>query len=236
MTRSHQDIAASSSLPAIPEYLEKVYWWAYLHPAAVRFFERQWLVNLILWGNYRCLRDATLAVLGLRIGGRVLQLACVYGDFSQQLARRLDVGARLDIIDVAPVQLDNLQRKLGDDQRIYLARQDASALSFPDVSFDSTLLFFLLHEQPAGVRRATLAEALRVTRPGGRIVIVDYHRPRMAHPLRFLMHAVLRLLEPYAHDLWENEVADYLPAAYVPGRLEKTCYFGNLYQRVVITV
>jgi len=34
--------------PAIPDYLEKVYWWAYLRPGAVRFFERQWLVNLIL--------------------------------------------------------------------------------------------------------------------------------------------------------------------------------------------
>ena len=31
----------------LPAYLQQVYWWAYLHPAAVRIFERQWLVNLI---------------------------------------------------------------------------------------------------------------------------------------------------------------------------------------------
>jgi hypothetical protein len=30
------------------------------HPKAVRFFERQWLVNLILWSNYARLRDAAL--------------------------------------------------------------------------------------------------------------------------------------------------------------------------------
>jgi hypothetical protein len=29
------------------------YRWAYVHPKAVWFFERQWLVNLILWGNMR---------------------------------------------------------------------------------------------------------------------------------------------------------------------------------------
>jgi hypothetical protein len=37
---------------AVPDYLERVYWWAYVHPNAVRLFERQWLVNLILWGNF----------------------------------------------------------------------------------------------------------------------------------------------------------------------------------------
>ena len=45
----------------IPEYLHNTYWWAYLHPRAVYIFERQWLVNLILWGNFARLRDARLA-------------------------------------------------------------------------------------------------------------------------------------------------------------------------------
>jgi len=37
---------------SIPEYLEETYWWAYLHPSAANFSERQWLVNLILWVNF----------------------------------------------------------------------------------------------------------------------------------------------------------------------------------------
>ncbi|MBI4087903.1 methyltransferase, partial [Candidatus Kaiserbacteria bacterium] len=44
----------------IPEYLTSRYWWAYVHPNAVWFFERQWLVNLILFGNYMKLRDTLL--------------------------------------------------------------------------------------------------------------------------------------------------------------------------------
>ncbi len=129
----------------VPEYLSKHYWWAYLHPRAVRFFEREWLVNLILWGNFRRLRDAALAELGPTITGRTLQLACVYGDFTQRIAARLAPAARLDVVDVAPIQLANLRRKLAPDARIHLARQDASALVFADASFDATLLFFLLH-------------------------------------------------------------------------------------------
>ena len=45
----------------IPNYLEEIYWWAYVHPRAVKFFDRHALVNLILFGNYRRLRDDALA-------------------------------------------------------------------------------------------------------------------------------------------------------------------------------
>lgn len=221
--------------PEIPEYLQQVYWWAYLHPKAVRLFERQWLVNLILWGNFRRLRDAALAELGTTIDQRVLQIACVYGDFTQRIAARLGKSGRLDIVDVLPIQIDNLRRKLKPDARIHLHRQDASSLLFPDASFDSTLLFFLLHEQPEAVRRATLAEALRVTRPGGRVVIVDYHRPGASNPFRYVMKGVLKLLEPFALDLWQHEIAAYLPASAGIAGLDKTTSFGGLYQKVVIS-
>jgi hypothetical protein len=63
-----------------PQYLTAHYWWAYIHPGAVKLFERQWLVNLILWGRYGRLRDAALAEFGDVIDGTTLQVACVYGD------------------------------------------------------------------------------------------------------------------------------------------------------------
>jgi len=227
--------SASQPTPAIPDYLQKVYWWAYLHPKAVRLFERQWLVNLILWGNFTRLRNAAVAELGNPIEQRVLQVACVYGDFTQRIAGRLTGPGRLDVIDVAPIQLDNLRTKLATDGRVHLHQQDSSALHFPDASFDSTLLFFLLHEQPEMVRRATLLEALRVTRPGGKIVIVDYHNPRASNPFRYIMKGVLKLLEPFALDLWRQDIASFLPADASFAKLEKITAFGGLYQKVVIT-
>ena len=226
---------ATTAPPAIPDYLQDVYWWAYLHPNGVRLFERQWLVNLILWGNFRRLRDAALAELGSAINQRILQIACVYGDFTQRIAARLGAQGTLDVVDVAPIQLANLRRKLPPDPRIHLHQQDASALHFADAGFDATLLFFLLHEQPAAVRRATLAEALRVTRPGGKIVIVDYHKPSAGNPLRYLMTGVLKALEPFALDLWQQEIVTYLPAGAAPVALSKSTSFGGLYQKVVIS-
>ncbi len=219
---------------AIPHYLRQAYWWAYIHPKAVQLFEREWLVNLILFGNYARLCDAALAALGATLHGRTLQVACVYGNLTPRLRERLGPQARLDVLDILPIQLSNLSRKLPPDERVALLHGDSAALACPDASYDQLLLFFLLHEQPRQVRAATLAEALRVVKPGGRIVIVDYHRPAALHPLRPLMRTVFRHLEPYALDLWQHPIEELLPAGRRPASMEKQTWFGGLYQRLVL--
>ncbi len=218
----------------IPKYLHETYWWAYLHPRSVRFFEKQWTVNTILWGNFARLRESALDELGAEISGRILQIACVYGDLTPKLAQRLLPDARLDVVDVAPIQLENLERKIKDHKNVRLDRQDASSLSFDDQSFDQTLLFFLLHELPAEVRAKTVQEALRVLKPGGKLVIVDYHRPIWLHPHFYIMWPILKTLEPFALDLWQSEIAELIPADIQPASIDKSTFFGGLYQKVVI--
>lgn len=220
--------------PPLPRYLEQAYWWAYVHPNAVRVFEREWLVNAILFGNYARLRDAALADLGATVRGRTLQVACVYGNLTARLQQRLAGDAGLDVVDILPIQLRNLARKLPADRRLRLLHGDSSALACADACYDQVLLFFLLHEQPAHVRRATLAQALRVVKPGGKVVIVDYHRPSRWHPMRPLMRLVFRKLEPYAIDLWRHDIADFMPAGTAPTSLSKRTYFGGLYQKLVL--
>lgn len=219
----------------IPAYLRDTYWWAYVHPSAVHLFERPWLVNLILWGNYRRLGQAALDALGSRLDGRTLQMACVYGDLIPRLAARVAPGAVLHVVDVLPIQLDNLRRKLDPDAPVELHCGDAAQLDFADASYDRALIFFLLHELPADARRAALREALRVVRPGGRIVIVDYHRPSVLHPLFLPMAGVLAALEPFALDLWAHPLGDYLPAGTPVQAVHKRTTFGGLYQIVTIT-
>lgn len=95
----------------IPRYLEQVYWWAYVHPTAARLFEREWLINLILFGNYGRLCDAALDDLGYAVTGKTLQVACVYGNLTPRLQGRLADEATLDVVDVVdvlPVRLRNL--------------------------------------------------------------------------------------------------------------------------------
>ncbi len=240
-SKPHANAAKPSTLTAglapttIPSYLANTYWWAYLHPRAVHLFERQWLVNLILWGNFARLRDAALNELGTTINGRVLQVACVYGDFTEHLVRRLGPQGSVDVIDVAPIQINNLHNKLKGSSRVTAHVQDSSALQFADGTHDGTVVFFLLHEQPADVRRKTISEALRVTKPGGKLVFVDYHKPRAYSPWRYLMVPVLTQLEPFAIDVWNHEIAIWLPEGSPVAKIEKQTYFVGLYQKVVIT-
>ena len=255
--------ATARPLP-IPRYLEQVYWWAYVHPKAVHVFEREWLVNLILFGNYGRLRDAAIASLGEPdeqapgrpklarapsggsdvakrrsgggfVSGRTLQVACAYGNLTPRLREQLAPEASLDVVDILPIQLKNLASKLPPDERVALLQGDSSSLACEDASYDQVLLFFLLHEQPEAVRRKTLAEAMRVVKPGGKVVIVDYHRPVPLHPLRLLMTGVFRRLEPYAMDLWDHEVTEFLPRGFQPASITKRTWFGGLYQKLVIT-
>jgi ubiquinone/menaquinone biosynthesis C-methylase UbiE len=219
----------------IPRYLETVYWWAYVHPNAVNVFEREWLVNAILFGNYARLRNHALDELGQSIHGRTLQIACVYGNLTPRLLGRMAPEASLEVVDILPIQLQNLKAKLPADERVTLTQCDSSSLQMPDASVDNVLLFFLLHEQPEHVRRGTVAEAMRVVKPGGKVVIVDYHKPGPLHPLRLLMTGVFRKLEPYAMDLWQNELEAFLPDGVKPAAARKRTWFGGLYQQVVWT-
>src|SRR5215468_10522922 len=217
----------------VPHYLNTYYWWAYVHPAAVRVFERQWLVNLILWGNYARLRDAALGELGQTLPGRTLQVACVYGDLTCRLSERAAAGhGTVDVIDVLPIQLDNLRRKLPADAPVRTLRMDSTHLAAPDGRYDRALVFFLLHEQPSHDRERTLNEVVRVVRPGGTIVIVDYARPRWWHPLRYLWRPLLAALEPFALDLWRREIGQWLPDT--QGRSARRTFFGGLYQMMVV--
>jgi len=219
----------------IPVYLQKTYWWAYIHPKAVKFFERQWLVNLILFGNFARLRDTALDEIGENVDGKALQVACVYGDFSTRLAQRLKPEAHLDIVDVVPIQLSNTHKKIKQYDNVTLCLQNSTALNFTDDSYENVVVFFLLHEQPVEVRKKTIREALRVTKPGGKLIFVDYHRPSYFNPFRYFIYPILHFLEPFALDMWKQEIISWLPKELQPTDIKKETYFGGLYQKVVIS-
>jgi ubiquinone/menaquinone biosynthesis C-methylase UbiE len=200
--------------------------------------DHQFLVNIVLWGNFQMLRDVTLKELCHKesmIHGQTLQVACVYANFTESLVGCLAPTSTLDVIDVIPAQLENLKRKLPVTKKnVTLSCHDAQDLCFDNGTFDQVVLFFLLHEMPTPVRLKALKEVERVVKPGGKIVFVDYHRPDTFW-WQTLMTGMYKLYEPFAMDMWEHEIQEWFPNELKDCHLSKEVYFGGLYQKVVVT-
>ena len=95
-------------------------------------------------------------------------------------------------------------------------------------------MFFLPHELPEDRRRMAMSEALRVVKPGGKVIFVEFHKPTWWHPLRLWQRLVFLLFEPFATDMWRHELAYYLPESPACTVERHETYFGGLYQKLVL--
>lgn len=117
-------------------------------------------------------REATTRAVDPQPGERILDLAAGTCRSSASLARR---GAHVVAADFSPGMLAEGQRRFGDVRNLEFVQADATALPFDDDSFDAVTMSYGLRNvnQP----RQALAELLRVTKPGGRLVINEFSTP-----------------------------------------------------------
>ena len=110
----------------------------------------------------------------------ILDLATGTADFAIEAARRFP-AASVTGIDLTPAILDIGRRKVanaGLSGRISLREGSAMALPFGECSFDAVLCAFGFRNFPD--IPASLAEAARILRDGGRLAVLEFFRPRYA--------------------------------------------------------
>lgn len=96
-------------------------------------------------------------------------------------------------IDLSPAMLARAERRrraLG--ARVELRRMDVTRLEFSDGSFDGAVATFLFCVLPEELQAPGLRELGRVVKPGGRIRLLEYVRPRGA-----VRRVLARLWEPW---------------------------------------
>jgi ubiquinone/menaquinone biosynthesis C-methylase UbiE len=216
--------------PVIPDYMQQIYYWAYLNPRNVRLLNRESVVRLILWQQHAKLRKA--AFTEIAAGHKVLQSTCVYGKYLPLLASHIGPAGHLDLVDIAEVQLLNARRNLQGHSNVTLHHADVMSLG--DELYDSVVCYFLLHEIPDHHKRAATDVLLKKVRPGGKFICIEYHKPHWAHPLKPITSIVFDALEPFAKGMWRHEIRDF--AAHGERfSWRKQTYFGGLFQKVVAT-
>lgn len=135
----------------------------------------------------RVFAETVLSRIALGPGVRFLDVACGSGALAMPAARR---GARVTAVDVAPAMIDRLvartcaERLPGVTSRV----MNGETLEFPDDTFDVTASqngISLFPDLKAG-----LEEAVRVTKPGGTVLIIAFGSPGRAEFAAFLLRAL----------------------------------------------
>ena len=123
-------------------------------------------------GNDQLWRIATTRAVAPRPGQRILDLAAGTGASSVSFARS---GAEVVAADFSPGMIAEGKRRHGGIPNLSFVEADATALPFADDEFDTVTISFGLRNvvEP----KKALAELLRVTKPGGRLVICEFSHP-----------------------------------------------------------
>ncbi len=150
-------------------------------------------------------RAVRLALRGVAPPARVLDLCCGTGDMTFEAARLGAVAVGADFTQ-AMLEVARQRRRAADTTAAF-ARGDALRLPFADASFDAVTIGY-------GLRNVAdfdqcLREMLRVLKPGGRMVILDFGKP--AHPLiRALYNTYLRAVLPVMGWIFHRDPQTYV--------------------------
>jgi demethylmenaquinone methyltransferase/2-methoxy-6-polyprenyl-1,4-benzoquinol methylase len=146
--------------------------------------------DVLSLGQDRRWRHHVVRAVDAKPGERVLDLAAGTGTSSQPFA---DLGAT-----VVPCDFSVGMLRVGKEHRpdLPFAAGDATRLPFGDDTFDAVTISF-------GIRnvvdpQAGLREMLRVTRPGGRLVVCEFSSPTWAPFRTVYLEYLMRALPPLA--------------------------------------
>ena len=164
---------------------------------------------------------AVWELVGDAAGKEALDAACGTGRYAVRLAQE---GARVRGVDASEDMLAVARRKRDElGVRVELGRGDLTALPFPEESFDVAICALALCHLPD--LRGPMRELARVLRPGGRLIVSDFH------PFALLIGWRTAFRRAEATYLIENH--SHLIADYVGAARESGLRLGELREEVV---
>ena len=164
--------------------------------------------SLMTAGMHHVWRERAVDLAGVGPGDRALDVATGTGDLALALKRRVGPGGEVVGVDFSEPMLELARQKAPD---VSFEAGNALELRYPDDHFDAATVGF-------GARNFSdlargLAEMARVTRPGGRVVVLEITtptRPPLSWFFRFWFDRAVPALGRVAGD---RDAYSYLPSS-----------------------
>jgi demethylmenaquinone methyltransferase/2-methoxy-6-polyprenyl-1,4-benzoquinol methylase len=170
------------------------------------------LNRLLSLGIDRRWRTFAVGKLQVPEGGRVLDMATGTGDVALEIASRTPESVRIVGEDFAQGMLDIGKKKIEATpfrSRIFLVNAPCEAMPHPDRTFDGVTIAFGIRNVVD--RLAGLREMLRVLKPGGKAVILEFSNPQN-RLFKALYYFYFRRVLPFLGGLFSQRRAyRYLP-------------------------
>jgi ubiquinone/menaquinone biosynthesis C-methylase UbiE len=135
-------------------------------------------VEVLFKGTANMMRRQALLPLAETVAGRdqrklrLIDIGCGTGRFVDCIKQ---AWPRLPVIgiDLSEAYIGHARRHLKRRSRTNVLVANGEAIPMPDKSCDAATCVFLMHELPPEIRRRLIAEAARVLKPSGRLILLD---------------------------------------------------------------
>ncbi len=134
--------------------------------------------DLMSLGSHRLIKRFTIELTRARPGDKIMDLAGGTGDLSEKLSPLVGPEGQIVLCDInesmVSVGRDRLHDK-GIVSNVDYVLGDAECLPFPDDYFNAVTMAFGLRNVTR--KEAALESILRVLKPGGRLIVLEFSRP-----------------------------------------------------------
>lgn len=163
--------------------------------------------DLMSLGTHRLFKRMTVEMSGVRPGMRVLDLAGGTGDLSSLFADAVGDGGEVVLADINAAMMRVGRDRLLDEGHagVSFCQTGAEALPFADASFHCVVIGFGLRNFTD--KETALREIVRVLRPGGVLVVLEFSRPES--PMLESAYSVFQSLWPGMGQLVVGDAESY---------------------------
>jgi len=216
-----------------PEYMDVIYEGMYDDDKVCKKADKLWRCSLRTLGFYQKLVDDI--VVEIIRGQRVCQLGVVFGNQIDRTAIAIGKTGSYDIIDVNK----NVIKRTNDKysirfNQIKFIHNDAARIK-PSAIYDTVICFLLLSEVPGKHKKDIINNALKMVKPEGKVIFVDWHNPLKWNPLGWPIKMYNRLYKPFVEELWDYNISDFAASSKSLFSWDTKLYLKGLFQKTIAT-